>query len=94
MTDLNAQLNSTINAMVFNNLTLRESLDEFEKRWITAVLQAHRGNQCSAARELRMHRNNLGRLVAKFRIDVRAIRKAAGSYDLKVVKRPAATGAG
>lgn len=77
MLDLNRQLNSTVHEMVMNNLTLEEALREFRKRWIVQVLEAHQGNQCHAARELRIHRNTLRTLIHQFGIDIRAIRKAA-----------------
>jgi len=44
---------------------------EFKKRFILAVLEENKGNQCRAARELGMHRNTLSRTLAELEIDLR-----------------------
>lgn len=42
-----------------SGLSLREAVDEFQRRRIRQALQDHRGNWAAAARELGMHRSNL-----------------------------------
>lgn len=42
-----------------------EATREFKRRYILYVLNANRGNQCKAARELGMHRNTLSRTIAE-----------------------------
>jgi DNA-binding NtrC family response regulator len=51
-----------------------EAVREFKRRFILEVLSHHRGNQCKAARELKMHRNTLRRTIAELKLDPEQIR--------------------
>lgn len=44
---------------------LREAVDDFQRRLITASLERHRHNWASAARELGLDRANLGRMARR-----------------------------
>jgi Fis family transcriptional regulator len=74
------QLEALVLQMYRSNILFSEAVREFKKRFILAVLQENKGNQCRAARELGMHRNTLSRTIAELRIDVRQLRDG--------VKRP------
>jgi DNA-binding NtrC family response regulator len=63
-----------------SNILYSEAVREFKKRFILAVLEENKGNQCRAARELGMHRNTLSRTLAELKIDLRPLRDG--------VKRP------
>ena len=54
-----------------------EAVREFKKRFILTVLEENKGNQCRAARALKMHRNTLSRTIAELKIDVRPLRDGA-----------------
>ena len=49
-----------------------DAVREFKKQYLREVLIAHRGNQCKAAEELRIHRNTLTRKMGAYRIKRRA----------------------
>ena len=66
--------------MHHSKILYSEAVREFKKRFILAVLQENKGNQCRAARELGMHRNTLSRTLAELDIDLRLLRDG--------VKRP------
>jgi Fis family transcriptional regulator, factor for inversion stimulation protein len=74
------QLEALVLQMYRSNILFSEAVREFKKRFILAVLQENKGNQCRAARELGMHRNTLSRTLTELRIDVRQLRDG--------VKRP------
>lgn len=46
-------------------ITYTEATREFKRRYILHVLNANKGNQCRAARELGMHRNTMSRTIAE-----------------------------
>ncbi len=77
------QLEALILQMYQSNILYSEAVREFKKRFIVAVLEENRGNQCKAARELGMHRNTLSRTMQELKIDVRpcgpkrSVRRAA-----------------
>src|SRR5262249_49251131 len=60
--------------MYRSNILYSEAVREFKKKFILTVLQENKGNQCRAARELRMHRNTLSRTITELKIDVRQLR--------------------
>jgi Fis family transcriptional regulator len=74
------QLEALVLQMYKSNILYSEGVREFKKRFILTVLQENKGNQCSAARELGMHRNTLSRTLNELKIDVRQMRD--------VTKRP------
>lgn len=74
------QLEALIMQMYKSGILYSEAVREFKKKFILAVLQENKGNQCRAARQLEMHRNTLSRTIAELKIDVRQLRDG--------VKRP------
>ena len=68
------QLEALIMQMYKSNILYSEAVREFKKRFILAVLQENKGNQCRAARELGMHRNTLSRTINELKIEVRQLR--------------------
>jgi len=74
------QLETLVLQMHHSKILYSEAVREFKKRFILAVLEENKGNQCRAARELGMHRNTLSRTLAELEIDLRPLREG--------VKRP------
>ncbi len=68
------QLEALILQMYKNGITYSEGVCEFKKRFILAVLQECKGNQCKAARQLGMHRNTLSRAIAELKLDAKGLR--------------------
>lgn len=68
------QLEALVMQMYKSNILYSEAVREFKKRFILAVLQENKGNQCRAARALGMHRNTLSRTISELKIDVRQLR--------------------
>ena len=62
------QLEALIVEMVEKGIHFSEAKREFEKRFITRVLQQHRGNLSRAAKDLRIHRNTLGKKMAEYKL--------------------------
>ena len=62
------QLEALIIEMVDKGIRFSEAKREFEKRFITAVLQQHRGNLSRAAKDLRIHRNTLGKKIEEYKL--------------------------
>jgi transcriptional regulator with PAS, ATPase and Fis domain len=63
------QLEALIVEMVEKGIHFSEAKREFEKRFITRVLQQHRGNLSRAAKDLRIHRNTLGKKMAEYKLN-------------------------
>jgi transcriptional regulator with PAS, ATPase and Fis domain len=61
------QLEALVIEMVDKGIRFSEAKREFEKRFITRVLQQHRGNLSRAAKDLRIHRNTLGKKLEEFK---------------------------
>jgi Fis family transcriptional regulator len=74
---LKDQLEALILQMYNSNILYSEAVREFKKRFILTVLEENKGNQCRAARALKMHRNTLSRTIAELKIDVRQLRDGA-----------------
>jgi Fis family transcriptional regulator len=68
------QLEALIAQMYRSGILYSEAVREFKKRFILTVLQENNGNQCRAARQLRMHRNTLSRTIQELKIDIRQLR--------------------
>lgn len=68
------QLEALTNEMHGTGILYTEAVREFKKRFILTVLATNKGNQCKAARELRMHRNTLSRTIAELKLDVKEMR--------------------
>ncbi|HSD65443.1 MAG TPA: helix-turn-helix domain-containing protein [Vicinamibacteria bacterium] len=62
------QLESLVTEMVDKGILFAEAKREFEKKFITRVLQRHRGNLSRAAKDLRIHRNTLGKKLEEYKI--------------------------
>jgi DNA-binding NtrC family response regulator len=62
------QLDSLVNEMIDKGILFPEARREFEKRFIARVLQRHKGNLSRAAKDLRMHRNTLGKKVSEYEL--------------------------
>jgi Fis family transcriptional regulator len=62
------ELDALIIEMVDKGIRFADAKREFEKRFIARVVQRHRGNLSRAARDLRIHRNTLGRKVEEYKL--------------------------
>jgi DNA-binding NtrC family response regulator len=62
------QLESLVTEMVDKGILFAEAKREFEKKFIARVLQRHRGNLSRAAKDLRIHRNTLGKKLDEYKI--------------------------
>ena len=60
--------------MYKGGILYNEAVREFKKKFILAVLQENKGNQCKAARQLGMHRNTLSRTITELELDIKALR--------------------
>ena len=62
------QLESLVIEMVDKGILFAEAKREFEKKFIVRVLQRNRGNLSRAAKDLRIHRNTLGKKIEELKI--------------------------
>jgi Fis family transcriptional regulator len=62
------QLEALVTEMVDKGIRFSDAKREFEKKFITRVLQQHRGNLSRAAKDLRIHRNTLGKKIEEFKL--------------------------
>ncbi|MBI3932840.1 MAG: hypothetical protein HY317_05445 [Acidobacteria bacterium] len=62
------QLDSLVSEMVEKGILFTEARREFEKRFIARVLQRHKGNLSRAAKDLRIHRNTLGKKIEEYKL--------------------------
>jgi len=62
------QLEVLITEMIDKGILFNEARREFEKRFIARVLLRHKGNLSRAAKDLRMHRNTLGKKVSEYEL--------------------------
>ncbi len=62
------QLDSLISEMVERGILFPDACREFEKRFIARVLQRHQGNLSKAAKDLRIHRNTLGKKIDEYKL--------------------------
>lgn len=72
---LKAQLELLVLRMRQFQTPYGEAVHEFRKQFVTMVLRENDANQVKAARELRLHRNTLGRTIAELDIEVDALRQ-------------------
>ena len=61
-------MDSLISQLVDRGILFSEARREFEKRFIARVLQRHRGNLSRAAKDLRIHRNTLGKKIVEYKL--------------------------
>ena len=62
------QLDSLVTEMIDRGILFVEARREFEKRFIARMLQVHRGNLSRAAKDLRIHRNTLGKKIEEYKL--------------------------
>jgi Fis family transcriptional regulator len=62
------QLELLVAEMVEKGILFMDARREFEKRFIARVLQRHRGNLSRAAKDLRIHRNTLGKKIEEYKL--------------------------
>lgn len=84
------QLEALIMQMCKGGILYNEAVREFKKKFILAVLQENKGNQCKAARQLGMHRNTLSRTITELELDIKTLRggtrrppRSARAYTLE-----------
>ncbi|HEY2858198.1 MAG TPA: helix-turn-helix domain-containing protein [Terracidiphilus sp.] len=68
------ELDSLVTQMHSSGIHYEEAVNEFKRQYLREVLIAHRGNQCKAAEELRMHRNTLSRAMAELGLNLAEVR--------------------
>jgi transcriptional regulator with PAS, ATPase and Fis domain len=62
------QLESLVSEMVEKGILFTDARREFEKRFIARVLLRHKGNLSRAAKDLRIHRNTLGKKIEEYNL--------------------------
>jgi Fis family transcriptional regulator, factor for inversion stimulation protein len=65
---LKQELESLVSQMIERGILFTDARREFEKRFIARVLQRHRGNLSRAAKDLRIHRNTLGKKIEEYKL--------------------------
>ena len=65
---MNKLLDQLVTEMVTRGLHYTDAQREFEKRFISCVIEKNDGNLCKAADTLGVHRNTLTRKVKEFKI--------------------------
>ncbi|WP_420237239.1 helix-turn-helix domain-containing protein [Telmatobacter bradus] len=68
------ELDSLVTQMHSSGITYEQAVREFKRQYLLEVLVAHKGNQCKAADELKMHRNTLSRTMAELGLNLGDIR--------------------
>jgi Fis family transcriptional regulator, factor for inversion stimulation protein len=61
-------LDSLVAEMIEKGVVFTDARREFEKRFIARVLQQHSGNLSRAAKDLKMHRNTLGKKIGEYKL--------------------------
>jgi len=67
--DLNGQLSQIVRELARSGVTLEQARREFERQFIVASLEDHRGNISRSAKKLGVHRNTLRNKVSNLGID-------------------------
>ena len=62
------QLDALVTEMIDKGIFFSDARREFEKRFISRVLQRHQGNLSRAARDLKIHRNTLGKKIVEYKL--------------------------
>ena len=62
------QLEALVAEMIDKGILFAEARREFEKRFIARMLQRHRRNLTRTARDLRIHRNTLGKKIEEYEL--------------------------
>jgi transcriptional regulator with PAS, ATPase and Fis domain len=66
--DVKQQLDALVTEMIDKGILFSDARREFEKRFISRVLQRHQGNLSRAARDLKIHRNTLGKKIVEYKL--------------------------
>ncbi len=66
MISLNEQMNDLIDNMVDSGIFFDKACKEFEKRFISSVLDKYDGHRLKAAKHLGIHRNTLNNKIKKY----------------------------
>ena len=61
-------LESLVSEMVEKGILFTDARREFEKRFIARVLLRNKGNLSRAAKDLRIHRNTLGKKIEEYKL--------------------------
>ena len=70
---MNKLLDQLVTEMVTRGVHYTDAQREFEKRFISCVIEKHDGNLCKAADTLGVHRNTLTRKVTQLKLRVRSL---------------------
>jgi len=62
------QLEALVSEMIDKGILFADARREFEKRFIARMLLRHRGNLSRAAKDLRIHRNTLGKKIDEYKL--------------------------
>ena len=62
------QLDALVTEMIDKGILFSDARREFEKRFISRVLQRHQGNLSRAAKDLKIHRNTLGKKIVEYKL--------------------------
>lgn len=62
------QLDALVSEMIDKGILFGDARREFEKRFIARMLQRHKGNLSRAAKDLRIHRNTLGKKIDEYKL--------------------------
>ncbi len=62
------ELEALVTEMIERGILFSDARREFEKRFIFRMLQRHRGNMSRAAKDLKIHRNTLGKKVEEYKL--------------------------
>jgi len=65
---LKQRLEALVSEMIDRGIVFTDARREFEKRFISRVLQRHKGNLSRAAKDLHIHRNTLGRKIGELKL--------------------------
>lgn len=87
---IRTKLENLIDEMIAAGILFEDAVEEFEKEFITRVIERHRGNISKASIELRIHRNTLSKRVEKYRENPLASKAARARRPAK--KRSAKAG--
>ena len=68
------ELDSLVTQMHSSGTSYEDAVREFKRQYLREVLLAHKGNQCKAAEELKMHRNTLSRAMAELGLNLAEVR--------------------
>ena len=72
--DVKRELDSLVTQMHSSGTSYEDAVREFKRQYLREVLLAHKGNQCKAAEELKMHRNTLSRAMAELGLNLAEVR--------------------